>query len=777
MPRKITGLETPKEEFASQRAMQHVEALSKKPHYTGSEGHSEVQEYLKNELIKLGLTPETQTGFSISQYGALSQPHNIFARIKGSRKEGKALLLLSHYDSCPHSSYGASDAGSGVATILEGIRAFLSTQKPKNDIIVCFTDSEELNLIGAKLFVNEHPWVKDIGLVLNFEARGSGGNSYMLLETNSKNGKLVKEFIEANPQYPFTNSLAYSIYKLLPNDTDLTIFRRDADIPGYNFAFIDDYFDYHTANDIAENLDLNSLEHQGSYLMPLLSYFSSANLSDFASDEDFIYFNTAIFKMVTYPFDWIYPMLGIAILLFIGLIIYGVKEKKLYVKSMGKGILIFLSLMITSCTIGFLIYKAIFVLYKSNQEILHGFTYNGHLYIYATILISIGVFFKAYKFFQIKETAANLLIAPIFIWIIICSLTAIYLPGASYFIIPVFFALVCLMVVINQKTPPPSTLLILCLPPIFIISPFITELPVALGLRLLFASGLLSILIAGLMLPVFTFYKRLHWMGNGALVIGCVFIIIAHFQSNFTEERPKPNSLVYFLDYEQQKAYWGTYDITLDSWNQHFFDQKENDTEFISELEIASKYNTAFSKLVKAPLKKIEASSVEVSFDSIIGVTRHLDICINPKRKLHRIDFYVNQDFPFQKITANGTTTRDFIHPLDKKTYNTFTNRWSDRFLTYILNHNKPLELRMQFHKDSIPKLTMLESSFDLLENTVFSVPQRPKDMIAKPFVINDAIMVRQKIEIQPYQKQKVNSNKLPRGKTVEALETRSLHY
>ena len=39
---------------------------------------------------------------------------------------GKSLVLLTHYDSSHHSSYGASDAGSGVVTILEGVRAFLS---------------------------------------------------------------------------------------------------------------------------------------------------------------------------------------------------------------------------------------------------------------------------------------------------------------------------------------------------------------------------------------------------------------------------------------------------------------------------------------------------------------------------------------------------------------------------------------------------------------------------------------------------------------------------
>src|SRR5690606_8624078 len=101
-----------------------------------------------------------------------------------------------------------------------------------------------------------------------------GGSSFMFLETNHGNASLLDHFVRADPEFPVTNSLAYSVYKMLPNDTDLTVLREVGGINGFNFAFIDDHFDYHTANDTPGNLDLNTLAHQGSYLMPLLTYFS-----------------------------------------------------------------------------------------------------------------------------------------------------------------------------------------------------------------------------------------------------------------------------------------------------------------------------------------------------------------------------------------------------------------------------------------------------------------------------------------------------------------------
>ncbi|MFT5893128.1 MAG: hypothetical protein ACI9Y7_003247, partial [Dokdonia sp.] len=308
LPKEISGLDTPANEFSTARALQHLEVIAKEPHFVGTKAHEDVRDYIVQELKTLGLNPQVQEGFTFDAwrgYGNLVKPQNILARIKGTG-DGKALMLVSHYDSAPHSlSHGASDAGSGVVTILESVRAYLASgAKPKNDIIICITDSEELGLNGASLFVDEHPWAKDVALALNFEARGSGGPSNMIVETNGGNANLIKGFMEADVEYPVATSLMYSIYKMLPNDTDSTILREGGDIDGFFFAFIDDHYDYHTVNDTAENLDRNSLEHQGSYLMPLLKYYADADLSTIKSSEDYVYFDTAVAKFIAYPFSW-----------------------------------------------------------------------------------------------------------------------------------------------------------------------------------------------------------------------------------------------------------------------------------------------------------------------------------------------------------------------------------------------------------------------------------------------------------------------------------------
>ncbi|NND79326.1 MAG: M28 family peptidase, partial [Maribacter sp.] len=370
MPHYTIDDKAPENVFSTDRALAHVAKLSAKPHGVGFPAHAEVRSYIVSELESLGLETSIQEGYTAGDWGNLSKAVNILARIKGT-DDGKALLLLSHYDSSPHSSLGASDAGSGVATILEGIRAYLSDGKqPKNDIIILITDAEELGLNGADLFVNKHPWAKEVGLALNFEARGSGGPSYMLIETNRGNRKLIEEFTQANPEYPVANSLVYSIYKMLPNDTDLTVFREDGDIEGLNFAFIDDHYDYHTARDNFERLDKNTLAHQGGYLMPLLRYFADSDVSNLKSLDEFIYFNVPFYKLVSYPFEWIWPMFMLALLIFIVLLVIGFKKKVLDINMALKGFLPLLLALIINGIIGFYSWTVLKWLYPGYKDIL-----------------------------------------------------------------------------------------------------------------------------------------------------------------------------------------------------------------------------------------------------------------------------------------------------------------------------------------------------------------------------------------------------------------------
>lgn len=744
LPNQISTLDAPETSFSTQRALVQLKEISKNPHYLGNIEHTKVRDYLIQELEKLGLETQIQEDYSISQWGNLSKPKNILARIKGS-DNSKALLLLTHYDSQPHSSYGASDAGSGVVTILEGVRAFLAANKtPKNDIILLFSDAEELGLNGADIFVNKHPWANDVGLVLNFEARGTGGPSYMLIETNQGNANLMKEFVKANPKFPVANSLAYSIYKMLPNDTDLTRFRTDKDIDGFNFAFIDDHFDYHTALDTYQRLDRNSLEHQGSYIMPLLHHFSNANLNNVKSKTDYIYFNVPVFKTVIYPFSWIWPMLIIAIIIFIGLLIYGLKEKTLNAKDLLLGFLPFLVALLAAGLFTFGAWKILTALYPQYQEILHGFPYNGHTYVAAFVCLTLAICFGSYRLLGRAIKPINLFVAPLSIWLLICVVVALKLKGASFFIIPVYFGLLSLFFMIKKQKPRIVLLAILAIPLLFIISPFVKMFPVGLGLKIVFVAAIFVVLIFGLLIGVLGNLKHKKRWSVWFLCFGIFFLCKAHINSKFTPETPKPNSLLYVLDTNENTAVWATYDETLDPWTEKYLSNNPDYATTLSQNTIGSKYKSSFSFTKKAAVKPVAKPKIEITHDTIIGTERQIAICVTSQRDANRFEIFSEPTNIFNAFTINGVAAKK-----EANAKTVFNNRLHNRLFSYYVTNNEPLDMVFTIPATQKTTLTIYEATYNLLKNKTFNIPPRDANMIPKPFVLNDAIVTKTKVNLE----------------------------
>ncbi|MEM0517607.1 M28 family peptidase [Aequorivita flava] len=733
----------PATEFSVDRALEPLSEIAKQPHYLGSDGHKEVRKILIAEMQKLGLDPHIQTGFSLNPDSkTLNKPVNIIGRIKGS-EDGKALLLLSHYDSALVPSFGASDAGSGLVTILESVRAYLASRKqPKNDIIILFSDAEEIGLDGAKLFVNDHPWAKNVGLVLNFEARGTSGPSNMILETNGGNSKLVKEFIAANPDFPVASSLMYSVYKMLPNDTDSTVFREDGDIDSFFFAFIDSHFNYHTANDNMYHLAWNSLMHQGSYLLPLIHYFADANLSELKAETDNVYVNLPLVKMLSYPFAWILPMLIIAAILFILLIYYGLKQKKLNGKSIGLGFVPFLLSLLLCGLLGFFGWKLILALYPQYAEIQQGFTYNGHWYIAFFVFISLAVSFAIYKKFTQKFNEPAFYVAPLFFWLLINVAVFIVLKGAAYFIIPVFFGLLSFFIMLRQERPNLLAMALLAAPALFIFAPLIQFFPVGLGLKMLVISCVFTVLLFALLWPVFGFYKMKRLLSVVCLLLAITCFGIAHSKSNYSEERRKPNSLIYYKDADTNKFYWLTYDEEIDEWTQNYLGENPKKASAVVADAAYSKYGANFTYAAKAPQRNIADFEIILKEDTLIEALRNVKFIIVPHRRVNKIDLYSGAVSAFKALEFNGQTM-----PVSKVSSN-YRGTKNSALINYYVSEGDSLKVAYSAEKNTPVSFKIMEYSFNLMTEPQFEITQRPIYTMPKPFVITDAIMVKRTFSV-----------------------------
>jgi hypothetical protein len=742
MPQKGSPSSVEETKFSTERALIPLKEITKAPHYIGTKEHARVRNYLIGQLEELGLETQIQEGFVINpKWKSLDKPKNIIAKIQGSENR-KSLLLLSHYDSALTPSYGASDAGSGVVTILETLRAYkASGKKPKNDIIVLFTDAEEVGLDGARLFVNNHPWAKNVGIALNFEARGSGGPSNMIVETNGGNKNLIKAFMEADVKFPVASSLMYSIYKMLPNDTDSTVLREGADIDGFFFAFIDDHYDYHTANDTYDNLDVNTLQHQGEYLLPLVHYFGDSDLNQLKSLDDHVYINLPFFKIVSYPFTWVFPMLLVAIVLFIGLIIYGLRKRVLTGNGVVRGFIPFTLAMIFCGILGFYGWKLILLMYPQYQEIQQGFTYNGHTYISFFVLLSLGVLFGIYYKFSKKINVANLLIAPLIFWILINIGVAIYLKGAAFFIIPVFLGLLSLWILIRKDRPNLILLTIIGSIAIFIFAPLVQFFPVGLGLKMLVGSCLFTALLFGILLPVIGFYKFKKILAMLFVMVASLFFIKAHLSSNFSPNRQKPNSLVYYHDADNNKNYWATYDQELDDWTKEYLgDSPEPASSYISYAS-GSKYAKGYQFANVAPNKNIPIFKTVLHKDTVINQYKEVSFTIFPQRAVNQISLYTAEEVNFKSLSFNGQ-----FFPLHNNLTNAAQKIKSKELVRYYVSDKDSLVVSYEVSKNQKVSFTVLEYSYDLLNHPQFTINKRADYMMPKPFIVTDAVIVKKEL-------------------------------
>jgi hypothetical protein len=463
-------------EFSAERAMEHLTALSNKPHPVGSEEHARVGEYIASQLTILGLTPELQKTNSMT---------NIVARLKGTGG-GKAVLLVAHYDTVP-SSPGASDNSSSVAMLLEVLRALKAGSPLSRDVVFLFSDGEEIGLLGAKAFAYAHQWAKEIAVVLNFDARGNSGASIMF-ETGPENGWLIRQFASASPR-PVATSLSHEIYKLLPNTTDFAIF-KEAGFAGLEFAFINGLNHYHTANDTVAEVDRRSLQHQGSNGLALTSRLANENLENVRAG-DAIYFDLFSSAVVAYPTRLALLFTAVIVLLFLAVITLGLKKGHLMIGGVAAGSVAILLSMFGALAVVKLVHWLIGSRTGANQG---GF----EMIVFAATATAVAAFLFVLVLRRIKTQ--DLMVGGLCFWLVLMCVTVLVMPGASYlFTWPLLFNLVALASMFVRRSDKPRAVshlavLALCaLPGIILFVPVIYLTSIALSLD---SFGSLAILTA-----------------------------------------------------------------------------------------------------------------------------------------------------------------------------------------------------------------------------------------------------------------------------------------
>jgi hypothetical protein len=254
-------------QFSATRAISTLAMLLREnaPHPMGSARNAEVRRRIEADLQAMGYVPEEEAAYVCSSSGNCGTADNVVVQIPGEIPS-PAVLMDAHYDSVGAGA-GAADDGSGVAILLEIARLLKTRPMPRHRILLLFDDGEEQSMLGATAFIEHSRFAKDVHWVVNLEARGVRGPS-MMFETSAHNAGLIQLYAATAP-HPVSNSLMYSLYKMLPSDTNFTIYREHGK-QGYNLAFVGGTPFYHRTGDVVAHTSSASVQQQGEVALGLV---------------------------------------------------------------------------------------------------------------------------------------------------------------------------------------------------------------------------------------------------------------------------------------------------------------------------------------------------------------------------------------------------------------------------------------------------------------------------------------------------------------------------
>jgi hypothetical protein len=639
--------------------MAHVRTIARLPHPIGSDENQAVREYLVAQLTSLGLNPQLFSAIGIAQGPrgmTIGNTNDVVGRLPGSNSS-PAILLMAHYDSV-YRAPGAADDGSGVAAILESVRALRAGPPLAHDLIVLFTDGEEAGLLGADAFTNSHPWMKDVALVMNLEARGNRGPS-LLFETGPNNASLIKCVGEAAP-YPMGSSLFYALYKLLPNDTDFTRFRSKG-FPGLNFAFGAGLDAYHSRLDSVENLSAASLQHHGSYVLNLTRYLGQKDLTQFqAKGGDSVFFDWFGSHFISYPEKWVLPGEVLATVILILAIFLGVRGGEVRASRVLRGLLpsfaLLIAIPLVAAAAGWIVLRLLGRSMVAGDSSANSWILTG--LVFAGACVGSLTFAAIRKRFSILELwISGLVLVCILSWAL-----AMMLPAGSYLLFwPLLWISTGLLVaVLMKKAGQPNVQfaasLIGVITTVLLFAPLIYLLYVFLTLQLI------TVVAVGLLLGLFFLLlspgmdvalpRSATKFVAAALFAGAVAGLgVGAATSGHSAAHPQRDSLFYSLNADDHTAAWISNDAAPDKWNSRFFPGKQvRPQPMPNYLAGLQRPVLAFA----APPLDLAPPIAEMKADEKTGETRNVRINVHSQRKTRTLVLVLNGEALPVSIRAGG---------------------------------------------------------------------------------------------------------------------------
>ena len=633
--------------------MAYLRSIAGEPHTVGSPAQARVREYLLQQIDALGFTPVTQdtTGAVTSRTGVYaSNLHNILVRVPGSNSTG-AVALMAHYDSQPNTP-GASDNGSAVAALLETMHAMRSGPTLRNDIIFIFTDAEEADAVGAEAFFWQHPWARDIRLLVNFEAAGDTGAA-VLLEASPGNRELVDGFVRAVP-HPLVTSFLTQLSGVMPFGTDMTVFTENgvaglSPMYGWHYRTL-----YHSVLDNTRTLDPGSVQQQGENALGLARYFGNQDLAQVDRSEDVVAFSLPGGAVVSYPAGWALAMAVTASILLVSILIFGLLRHAVTVRGSLAGVPLALGAVLLPLLLGAAVWLGLSRLHPEYWRNLMGAPYAADVYLVGLCAVVLAVGTSVMLVARRWVTAQELAVGSLLVWTALALLSAVTLPGTSYvFTWPAVLATVLLggSMLWGTAAGPARTGHTAAIGVATALSTLIV-VPAMLWTYLIVGYWMVtmqpdlpfitvSLLFISLLVALFAPYLNLasgrgRWLAPGlAAVLAAGFATAGSILSDFGPTQPLQNGVWYQLDANTGHASWYSFgDRPSDPWTAQFFPGVIEPVD-LSMIYAATPANPTPPAGFKgaAPLADLSGPELQTVSDQTIGDVRTLALHLSSPRQ------------------------------------------------------------------------------------------------------------------------------------------------
>lgn len=578
--------------FSAVRAQTHVVALTIAPRPVGSAGHASARAYIIAELTRLGLTPKIQQTVSAFRFPGsegfgVAKVQNVIARIQGSQSQS-AILLNAHYDS-GNTGPGAGDCGACVAALLETARALKAGPPPHHDVILVFSDGEEVGDHGAHAFATQHPWMKDVALALNYEAMGTAGPGSLYV-TSDNNAALVKALALAMPN-GFGNSVITELFNAIPdmrNACDLQDYLNTG-VAGLGFVLHGQTQNYHTRLDDADHLSGRSLQSFGESALGMVRVYDQIGPKDLRAASDATFFSLHPFGTIYFPTTLALPLSVLGLIITVIVLAIGQQRKRFNLRSLlfaSLGLVV-TPIFVTAAT------AALWAGLRAGNPNLQVFLIGGFAtpwHIAGLSVFAVGITLWLVGHLHRWGGADALLGGAILMLGTFGLLLAIFMPGMAYVAtLPALFALPALIGVVLDKdgilfdvsviipAMAITSLVALLVAPSGMMIAFVTRLEAMTGFPLVALPTALTSFAASFIAALFSRYLptantiSATRLTGAMLLISLVTLGVGAARSGFNAQQPRPESVRYELNADTRTAKWTTNDPKLGTWSGQFF--------------------------------------------------------------------------------------------------------------------------------------------------------------------------------------------------------------